>query len=489
VLDVKAPIARVRIKTSVTSNQMFLLVVLPDHKYFCKRGYELIVGLPAGPVNIYVGTDTIGDHATGKLTLDDLDRTEAAAKAAAADDDKRQGDHDALCHDFDSGAVPSGDLLHGLMRAMTCPRDGRSRSAVLRWAWRALDDGTTSPVPRAAILAEGCTHRMTYFEWRYCDEIAKQVDPAKVSAALPSNVPAGVRERILDGVRDAKKAIDAARSNMNDRGIGYPLEKKKFDDAWAVAQKFPSSPELRALVTEIEELVTKLDKGPGFAAGCVEKLKPRLDELVAAVKPKGDALLEPFKTTRGLLLAQALSVCYLKIDRDHRDRVLGIGMLQLLDGNVPLTGFHEVLWYALGGTGLYESTINLESQPLRRLAWGRPEHFGAFGGLEVASVKVGKDTAAIKFRPTLVIDRVPYDCDEGRITGVHYSTSGDAEVVRARNCKFRQQRHNTTHAPITIPAADAVKIAPGVHVGLSDSDVVWVKRGNDLVWVYGFSAK
>jgi hypothetical protein len=487
VLQVERPLGSTRFTIDATGG-LDIFIRFSDQTFTCKSNIAIgplsvaVHDVPAGRLEIYAGYHSRNKRITYNVKIEDVAATKASAEAKAASEAKASADDAAFCQGAKDPLTPKSDLRQAALRAALCGRPGERSLAA---AWRGMDDGDDSPLfPAVAVMS--CIRLSGYDNWRICAWDAGHVEEAALSAALAEALPdAGRRERFLAAYRAGTAKIEEVRAEMTEHEHGYPKDKEHFDHVLSEVQAdaVAMRPFMGAL-HDLESLVLAVKKGPGFAAGCAEKWTPMLQAyLDKATLPLPDA----FRTAPGVLLTEATSFCLGMVGDQEGSRDLH----DLIGHGEVFEGEHAALATRLGRGVVGE----LKTRTLP--PWRQVMRDAFAPGAPVASVKVSGDTAHLTFKHVSHKDVEYYGCKQGKITG--FNTSGDhVQVEREEHCKSRPITVDETEPPVDVPAADAAKVSPGttVHLRRGGRDrrdphgrVLWVHRGGQLIWIFGFHAK
>jgi len=458
------------------------------------------------------------------------EQTEAAWHTLQVDWKKAETEGSAACpngdswHTEDPGHLARQYLLCGGLQP--APALGN-----LLDAW----DVTPDPVVAAGIVAEcastlpqqgdGRAPKSAYWAWRACERVAATSDHGKLDAALKA---AGTSDwvRVATEVQaeQGQAKLDALTPTMRELEKGWPASPKMFDAAVAqVDEKYvPMLTKWRATLDEADVFTDQLRGGPGYAEGCTEKWSGEVKRYLAdsGVKAQGSALWEVLREPVGVGLLEVYALC--------RGQT-GFGAYAEMVAQDALAGVHRVTRWHRGLLDALESSVRgdgtWQGQPLppelQQIAfpaqfqpdmarqWLRvpdkaPEKPYSYEET-VSSVTVDGEVATIRFPKRSGTTTVPTNCSPDYSHVARIDEFGrfwyDWKCAGSKTVPV-----NETFRPVEVPAWEVAKITAGTRVAVDlvgqgtyyrveeggpsavQGDVVWVKKGEDIIWAAGFAA-
>jgi hypothetical protein len=287
--------------------------------------------------------------------------------------------------------------------------------------------------------------------------------------------------------RAAIAHLDALAPEVARYERGFPAEKKRVDEVFARLDRelVPKLPELRRAVRFFDAFRKQADEGPGNIEGCADKLRTRVAERVARVKPRGAALLEALRDPITAHLVFALETCHRTLGQPDEARRL-YGVIRR-DASL-IRGYHAALARDLGDrpTDRYLALLSAEAGEADRYASG-----------EVRVTEATAKGIIVRFKIDIWRGWVE-DCEPDYKKPKRIMPDGTI-VYASKNCKKRKASIDNTVPDILIPAADAAAIRPGHTIQFFrtrdakakpwPARVALVHSGKDTLWAAGFPTR
>lgn len=372
---------------------------------------------------------------------------------------------------------------------------------------------------------DGRSSQGAYWDWKACQRVAERFDRASLDAALSSQgVSDWVRLAYEVKVETARASLDRLAAGFATFERGWPAAKKMFDATVAqVDEKYvPMLEKWRPTLDEVDAWVEELRGGPGFAQGCAERWGGQIERYLAdsGVKAKGTALWEVLREPVGVGLLEAYGLCRSQTGFPSYGEVIA---QDAVAGVFRVTRWHRGLDDALrsavradgtyGGeplpTEVRQARLSFSFEPDGARQWLRapekaPERPYSYEET-VSAVTVKGEIATITFPKRTGSATVPTDCTPDYSHIARIDEFGkfwyDWKCAGSKTVSV-----NETFRPVEIPAWQAGKVAAGSKVAVDlagqgvsyrveeggpsavKGDVVWVKKGNDIIWAVGFAA-
>ncbi len=362
-----------------------------------------------------------------------------------------------------------------------------------------------------------------YWDWKTCERVATRFDRASLDAALTTQGASDwVRLAFEVEVETARASLDRLAPGFATFEKGWPATHKMFDATVAqVDEKYaPMLEKWRPTLDAVDAWVEELRGGPGFAEGCSDRWGGEIQRYLteSGVTAHGTALWEVLREPVGVGLLEAYGLCRSQTgapgygDMIANDAVAGV---------VRVTRWHRGLDDALRAVVRADGTFNGERLPPEvsqaRLSfafdpdvarqWLRapdkaPEQPYSFEEA-VSAIVVKGDVATITFPKRTGTASVPTDCSPDYSHVARIDEFGklwyDWKCASSKTVSV-----NETYRPVEIPAWEAGGIAAGTRVAVElegqgvewrveeggptavKGNVVWVKKGSDIIQAVGF---
>lgn len=380
----------------------------------------------------------------------------------------------------------------------------------------------------AAVLprsGDGRDPNGAYWDWRLCQDVAKTYDRASLDEALKAaGVSDWVRLAFQVKAETASAKLDALGPAFAKFEKGWPAVPKMYDAAVVlVNEKYvPMLEKWRPTLDAVDVWAEELRGGPGFAEGCAERWGGEVKRYLAesGVEAQGTALWEVLREPVGVGLLEAYALCrsqtgfpgYAEMVTD--DALAGVHRVTRWH-----RALHDALKASVRGDGTWQGQplppavvqvpFSAQFEPDVARGWLRvsdraPERPYSYEET-VASVSVKGDVATITFPKRSGTAQIPTDCSPDYSHVARIDEFGrfwyDWKCASSKTVSV-----NETFRPVEVPAWQAERIAVGVKVAMDlqgqgtryrveeggpsavKGDVVWVKKGKDIVWAVGFSA-
>ena len=372
---------------------------------------------------------------------------------------------------------------------------------------------------------DGRSTNGAYWDWMACQRVASTFDGASLDAALRSQgVSDWVRLAYTVKVETAQAALDKLAPGFSKLEQGWPATRQLWDATVAQVDEHyaPILAKWSPVLDEVDDWVEALRGGPGFAGDCATRWGGEITRYLSesGVKPQGTALWEALRSPIGVGLVEAYALC-----RDQTG-FPGYGRMVAEDavsGVVRATRWHRGLNDALraavrtdgtfGGAPLpsdvAQARLSFTFTPDVARQWLRVSDYPKDPPYSfeetVAGITVNGDVATITFPKRSGTAKVPTDCTPDYSHVARIDEYGklwyDWKCASSKTVTL-----NTTYRPVEVPAWEIAKIAAGVKVAVELSgqgvsyrveeggpsavqgDVVWVKKGEDVVAALGFAA-
>ncbi|MES2640895.1 MAG: hypothetical protein V4850_15505 [Myxococcota bacterium] len=361
-----------------------------------------------------------------------------------------------------------------------------------------------------------------YIRFRQCKTELDKVTPEALDASLAKHAPnkvAALSFRMFYERGVGRMAKYDAKVTSIEKG--YPATKKMYDDAVTqVDEKYtPILAKWQPTLTGIDDWMKTLSGGPGYAEGCAPTYTKMLQDYVDTAVPeaKGDALLRALRDPVGYRLTEALAMCHYMLDltnvtrsRAMRDVLLAGGdrisgrhqavemlVKRSLEGPLNyrgqrvIDGITPIETLAAWPSNAVDQTLGAPPKPPADPRYGRP-----WSEDVVVSVKPQGDTAVITFQKRTGTATITDSCtyDYSHIAGIDMWGNFLYDVV---SCKTHDIKVDTTQTAALVPIDQVAKVTPGTKVALvyaqggseapKPANVVYVTKGNDVIWAGGVS--
>lgn len=456
------------------------------------------------------------------------EETESAWHTLEADHQKSGKQQGASC--------PSGDAWHPENPALLARQyvlcGGLSAPKAMGNLLDALDIADDDIVAAGVVVqcgaampksGDGRSANGAYWDWKMCQRIASRFDRQSLDAALKAaDVSDWVRLSYQVKVETARASLDRLAPGFATFEKGWPSGPKMFDATVAqVDEKYvPLLEKWGPTLDAVDLWVEELRGGPGFAEGCADRWGDEIRRYIkeSGVAPKGTALWDTIRDPIGVGLLEAYGLCRSQTGFASYGEMIA---QDVAAGAYRVTRWHRGFADALRANARGDGTFNGEKlnpdisqarlsvqfeQDVAR-AWLRvPEKAkdNPFSYEEtVSAISVSGDTATITFPKRSGTATIATDCspDYSHIARIDEYGKFWYDWKCAGS---KQVSVNETFRPIEIPAWQATGIAAGVKVAVDlagqgtsyrveeggstpvKGDVVWVKKGSDIIAACGF---
>lgn len=407
-----------------------------------------------------------------------------------------------------------------------------TNDAITRLA-TAMDHGQGDAIVAAGVV-EQCTDLLTsngdvqptqWLRWKGCQRMAGLWTDDTLDAALRARSASDwVRLDFEIRAQTARGFLETARPTFAKVEQGYPGLVKLYDDTTArVDEKYaPRIASARADLLAIDPWLATLSGGPGFATGCHDKWTGVLQAYVdgQGVTAKGTALWDTLRDPVGVGFTEAIAACH----KASGDGVFADMLARrVVPGARRTTGWNEAFddvirrlkgaAFTYGGQAIpsnmgYGPPLGAWKDPVRAYigdyfeSKDRPYSFEE----TVATVTVAGDSVLLSFPKHKGEITAPTNCGHDyshplgidRYGNIDYPFGCSGKMVIASDLTFRTAKVPAWQVEkITAGSVVAVQFPPGAryYVGLAetpdavDAQVFWVKRGADITWMAGVSAR
>ena len=373
---------------------------------------------------------------------------------------------------------------------------------------------------------DGRSTNSAYWDWKVCQRVASRFDRESLDAALKgAGVSDWVRLAFEVKVETSRAKLDALAPGFATFEKGWPSGPKMFDATVAqVDEKYvPMLEKWRPTLDAVDVWVEELRGGPGFAEGCADRWGGEIRRHIkeSGVAPKGTALWEVVRDPVGVGLLEAYALCRSQTgfpsygDMVAKDAAAGVWRVTRWH-----RGFVDALKANARGDGTFngeklnpdisQAGMSVQFEPDVARAWLRvsekpPEKPYSYEET-VAGIAVNGEKATITFPKRSGTASVPTDCtpDYSHVARIDEYGKFWYDWKCAGSKTFSV---NETFRPVEIPVWEAKGIAAGVKVAVQlagqgtyyrveeggasavQGDVVWVKKGSDVIAVAGFGVE
>jgi hypothetical protein len=408
---------------------------------------------------------------------------------------------------------------------------GMLSGGVVNLAWSYMDHGWKDALFPAAVVAHCGMRTGTFFgyaSYRQCLYEAKKTSAAQVAKALQHLGPSAFESIRFQAAYD-KGAKELARlaPQMEALEQKSPDVKASVDRVYRIVDE-KYAPLLAKWQPTIDE-ITKWSHDMNPPADCVERYTNLLSDYVAEQYPgaKGDTLRLAFQDPIGYHLIEAQAACRFKQGDVKYADILRDEFLSSKSPNHRVAGLHDAQWVLLqigdeshdaksrGNVAAEAGTAHLIGNRSPDAFWkvkgigmpgvprdpkpvmvnGNPYYltFYSFDDT-VSGVEKKGENVLVSFKPHKEKYKYLANCTIDR----HHVTWDQWGRPRYKeDCDIKTSEVTVTSEPVLIPAGDAVAVKTGARVAVlkrgtqkpSPAILVWVKKGDDIVWAAGIAAR
>ncbi len=380
---------------------------------------------------------------------------------------------------------------------------------------------------------DGRSTNGAYWDWKTCEDVAARYSHAALDTQLKNE---GVSDYVrLDyevKAEESKAKLDKLSTGFATFEKGWPATKHLYDAtvAQVSARYVPMLAKWGPTLDDVDVWVEQLRGGPGFADGCADKfggeMQSYLKDSVAngAALGKGDALWQVLREPVGVGLLEAYALCRGQTgfpgygDMVAKDALAGVERVTRwhrgFDDALRAENRTDGMFVAGAGSAgerlppeAQQARLSFAFEPDAARTWLRvsdkaPDKPYSYEET-VAGISTVGDVTTVSFPKRSGTESVPTNCSADYSHIARIDEFGkfwyDWKCLGSMNVTV-----NDTYRPVQIPAWQAGKVAVGTKVAVElegqgteyrieeggptpvKADLVWVKKGADIVWAAGF---